>query len=52
MTTQPHNHDPSTKRYLVVDIVRSSKRKAIDYTHEKPNKIIRKGLLVDNSTTG
>lgn len=47
MTTQTHNHDPSSKRYVVV---RSYyKRKAIENAHEKPNKIIGKQLLVDNS---
>lgn len=50
MTTQSHNHDPSTKRSLAVDIVRSSsKKKAIENTHENPKTIIRKTLLVDNS---
>jgi len=43
MTTHLHNHEPSTKRSLVIDIIRSSskKKKATKQTHEKPNKIIR-----------
>lgn len=50
MTTHLHTHEPSTKRSLTVDIIRSSsKKKATEQTHEKPNKIIRKELLVDKS---
>ncbi|KAF0724591.1 DNA topoisomerase, partial [Aphis craccivora] len=49
MTTHLHNHEPSTKRSLAVDIIRSSKKKATEQTHEKLNKIIRKELLVDKS---
>jgi DNA replicative helicase MCM subunit Mcm2 (Cdc46/Mcm family) len=51
MTTHLHHHEPpNTKRSLAIYIIRSfSKIKDTEQTHEKPNKIIRKELLVDKS---
>lgn len=41
MTTQSHNLDSTSKKSLSEDILRiSSKRKAIENVHEKPNIII------------
>lgn len=48
MNNTSNNHDPVSKRFLAVDILKSStKVKATNNMLEKSNTIIRKPLLVD-----